>query len=305
VPLDTLAGIVAVERHSSQTFTPIPREFSMLRDTAYGKSRVRLVQLTRQPDRHEICDLTIAIRFQGDYDDCYTAGDNSAVLPTDTMKNTVYALAATERVREAESFGLRLARHFLERNGRLERVRVELVEHGWDRIPSGDREHGQAFVRQGPETRTAVVEADREHTTVEAGVADLIILKSAHSGFAGYPRDEYTTLPETDDRIFATSLTARWRYRDLEVSFDTAWRAVHGTLLASFAEHHSASVQHTLHAMGQAVIDAVPEVAAIHLVMPNKHHLPVDLSRFGLENRNEIFVPTDEPHGLIEGTVTR
>jgi len=277
----------------------------MLQATAYGKSRVRLVQLTRRNDRHELCDLTIAIRFQGDYDESYTAGDNSAVLPTDTMKNTVYALAAAERVRDAESFGLRLARHFLDRNPRLERVRVDITEHAWGRIASGDRECGSAFVRKGPETRTSTIEADRRQTTVEAGVADLVILKSAYSAFAGFPRDEYTTLPETQDRIFATSLTARWRYRDLDVSFDTAWRAVHKTLLETFAEHHSASVQHTLHAMGQAVIDGVEDVASIHLVMPNKHHLPIDLARLGLENRNEIFVPTDEPHGLIEGTVSR
>ena len=277
----------------------------MLRDTAYGKTRVRLVQLTRRTDRHELCDLTLAIRFQGDYDESYTAGDNSAVLPTDTMKNTVYALASTERVRDAESFGLRLARHFLDRNPRLERVRIDLTEHAWGRVASGDREYGQAFVRQGPETRTAAIEADRRATTIDAGIADLVILKSAHSAFAGFPRDEYTTLPETEDRLFATSLTATWRYRDLDVSFDTAWRAVHKTLLESFAEHHSASVQHTLHAMGQAVIESVDDVTSIHLVMPNKHHLPVDLARLGLENRNEIFVPTDEPHGLIEGTVTR
>ena len=277
----------------------------MLRDTAYGKSRVRLVQLTRRNDRHELCDLTIAIRFQGDYDESYAAGDNSAVLPTDTMKNTVYALAATERVRDAESFGVVLARHFLDRNPRLERVRIDLTEHAWGRIAAGDREYGQAFVRQGPETRTSTIDADRHQMTVDAGVADLVILKSSHSAFAGFPRDEYTTLPETEDRIFATSMTATWRYRDLDVSFDTAWQAVHKALLESFAEHHSASVQHTLHAMGQAVIDSVEDVTSIHLVMPNKHHLPVDLARLGLENRNEIFVPTDEPHGLIEGTVTR
>ena len=277
----------------------------MLEATAYGKSRVRLVQVTRRTDRHELCDLTIAIRFQGDYDESYTAGDNRAVLPTDTMKNTVYALAAGGRVRNPETFGLLLARHFLDRNPRLQRVRIDLVEHAWGRIASGDREHGQAFVRQGPETRTATIEGDRGQTTVDAGVADLVILKSSNSAFAGFMRDEYTTLPETDDRLFATSLTATWRYRDPDVSFDTAWRAVHRTLLETFAEHRSASVQHTLHAMGQAVIDHVDEVSAIHLVMPNKHHLPVDLTRFGLENRNEIFVPTDEPHGLIEATIVR
>jgi urate oxidase len=277
----------------------------MLEATAYGKSRVRLVQLTRRTDRHEIADLTIAIRFQGDYDESYTAGDNGAVLPTDTMKNTVYALAAGERVSEPESFGLRLARHFLGRNPRLERVRIDLVEHAWGRIASGGREHGQAFVRRGPDTRTATIEADRQATTVDAGITDLVILKSAHSAFAGFPRDEYTTLPETQDRLFATSLTATWRYRDADVSFDTTWRAVQKALLETFAEHHSASVQHTLYAMGQAVIEGVRDVLSIHLVMPNKHHLPVDLTRFGLENRNEIFVPTDEPYGLIEATVAR
>jgi len=277
----------------------------MLRDTAYGKSRVRLVQLTRRTDRHELCDLTLAIRFQGDYDASYTDGDNSAVLPTDTMKNTVYALAAAGRIRDAESFGLRLARHFLDRNPRLERVRIDSTEHAWGRIAAGDRGYGHAFVRQGPDTRTSAIEADRTVTTVAAGLADLVILKSADSAFAGFPRDEYTTLPETQDRLFATSLTATWRYRDPEVSFDTVWQAVRRTLLESFAEHHSASVQHTLHAMGQAVIEQVEDVASIHLVMPNKHHLPVDLARFGLENRNEIFVPTDEPYGLIEGTVER
>jgi urate oxidase len=277
----------------------------MLRDTAYGKSGVRLVQLTRRTDRHELCDLTLAIRFRGDYDESYAGGDNSAVLPTDTMKNTVYALAAAARIRDAESFGLVLARHFLERNPRLERVRIDLAEHAWARLPCGGREHGHAFVRQGPETRTAAIEADRQVTTIDAGIADLVILKSAHSAFAGFPRDEYTTLPETQDRIFATSLTATWRYREATESFDTAWHAVRRTLLESFAEHHSASVQHTLHVMGQAVIDHVADVTSIHLVMPNRHHLPVDLSRFGLENRNEIFVPTEEPYGLIEGTVSR
>jgi len=277
----------------------------MLLGTAYGKSRVRLVQLTRRPDRHDLADLTIAIQFQGDYDESYTEGDNSAVLPTDTMKNTVYALAARGQVREPEPFGLVLAAHFLERNPRLDRVRIDMTEHGWGRISTGGHEYSDAFVRHGPDARTASISADRQQTSVEAGVADLVILKSAHSAFAGFPRDEFTTLPETEDRIFATALTATWRYRDTNISFGPAWQAVRRTLLESFAEHRSASVQHTLYAMGQAVIRCVDDVVAIHLVMPNKHHLPVDLSRLGLENRNEIFVPTDEPHGLIEATVAR
>jgi len=277
----------------------------MLTETAYGKSGVRLVQVTRHGDRHDVRDLTVAIRFEGEYDASYTAGDNSDVLPTDTMKNTVYALAADAGSEEPESFGLRLAKHFITRNPRLHQVTVDLTEHAWERISVGDREHGQSFMRRGPERRTATVVMDRERTEIRAGVADLLILKSAHSAFSGFPRDEFTTLPETRDRLLATALTATWTYAGDAVSFATAWRAVRRALLESFATHDSESVQHTLHAMGEAVLESVPDVTSIRIVMPNRHHLPVDLARLGRENRNEIFVPTTEPYGLIEGTVRR
>jgi urate oxidase len=277
----------------------------MLVESSYGKSRVRLVQLRRGPDRHDLRDLTVSVRFQGKYDESYTEGDNRAVLPTDTMKNTVYALAARDRIREPEPFGLALARHFLERNQRLTRVRVDLSEHLWSRIARGERVHGQAFARAGGETRTAAVHAHRKRMLVGAGISDLVILKSGNSAFEGFPRDEFTTLPETRDRILATSLTAKWRYGDPEIEFGPAWHAVRSTLLGVFAEHDSKSVQHTLYAMGQAVLDTFADVTAINLSMPNKHHLAVDVSRFGLEDRNEIFVATEEPYGLIEATLAR
>lgn len=277
----------------------------MLVESAYGKSRVRLVQVTRRGDRHDLRDLTVAIRFQGDYDESYTTGDNRAVLPTDTMKNTVYALAATGAVQEPETFGLALAKHFLDRNSRLERVRIELAERAWGRISAGGKDDGYAFIGQGPDMRSATVTADRVRTIVSAGIADLLILKSSRSAFAGFVQDEFTTLPETHDRLFATSLTATWEYRNPGVDFGPAWRQVRQTLLETFALHDSASVQHTMHAMGEAVIERAAEVSTIHLVMPNKHHLPVDVSRFGLDNRNEIFVATDEPFGLIEATIAR
>ncbi|MBA2306059.1 MAG: urate oxidase [Acidobacteria bacterium] len=277
----------------------------MLAQSAYGKSRVRLVQVRRHGDRHDLRDLTVAIQFKGHYDESYTDGDNSAVLPTDTMKNTVYALAAREPVDDPERFGLALARRFLDRNARLVRARIDLTEHLWRRIPRGEREHGHAFMRTGPETRTAAVQSHRRRTIVEAGIADLLLLKSADSAFDNFMRDEYTTLPETRDRIMATSLTATWRYSDPDIDFGPAWNGVRRTLLEVFAEHESESVQHTLHAMGQAVLDNIEHVTAIHLVMPNKHHLPFDLTHLGLTNKNEIFVPTDEPHGLIEATLLR
>jgi urate oxidase len=277
----------------------------MLTHTAYGKSRVRLVQVLRRGGRDDLRDLSVDIRFEGEYDASYIEGDNRDVLPTDTMKNTVYAMAAQHAVHDPEPFGVRLAEHFLSRNPRVRRVTIDLLEYQWRRVEIGEREHGHAFMRRGPDTRTASVVAGREGTAVSAGLDDLLIMKSARSAFSGFPRDEFTTLPETRDRLLATSMTATWRYIEPEVPFRATWRGVRDTLLRTFAEHDSESVQHTLYAMGQAVLDAFGVVEAITLVMPNKHHLPIDLTRFNLENRNEIFVATDEPYGRIEATLTR
>ena len=277
----------------------------MLVQSAYGKSRVRVVQVARHGDRHDVSDLTVAVRFQGDYDLSYSAGDNRDVLPTDTMKNTVYALAASTGIVEPEALGLVLARHFLEGNPRLEEVWIDLTARPWARLSMNGQDDGYAFLGRGPDMRSATVIASRTAVTMSAGVVDLLILKTSRSSFAGFLKDSFTTLQETNDRLFATSLTATWQYASPEIEFGPAWQRVRQVLLETFAAHESASVQHTMHAMGEAVLAAEPDVASIHLAMPNKHHLPVDLSRFGLANRNEVFVATDEPFGLIEATIAR
>ena len=278
----------------------------MLVQSAYGKSRVRVVQVARHGDRHDVSDLTVAVRFQGAYDESYTAGDNRDVLPTDTIKNTIYALAAGTGIVEPEALGLVLARHFLEGNPRLDEVWVDLTARQWARLRvDGDTDDGYSFMGRGPDLRSATVMATRTGITLSAGVVDLLILKTSRSAFTGFMRDAFTTLPETNDRLLATSLTATWQYATPEVEFGPVWQRVRQTMLQTFAAHESASVQHTIHAMGEAVIAATPDVQSIHLAMPNKHHLPVDLSRFGLANRNEVFVPTDEPYGLIEATIAR
>ena len=276
-----------------------------LSGTSYGKSRIRLVRLTRHDHRHELRDFTVAIGFQGSYDTSYTDGDNRDVLPTDTMKNTVYALAARDGVGEPEAFGALLGRHFIERNPKLTRVQVDLIDHAWGAITVGSREHGSAFVRHGLETRTARVVTGRDGVSIAAGIADLVIMKTSHSAFEGYPRDEFTTLPETKDRLFATSMTGTWTYTEDVTEYGATHRAVRTTLLEAFAGHDSRSVQHTLYAMGERVLDSIDVVQSISLEMPNRHHLPIDLSRLGLENRNEVFVATEEPHGLIKATLER
>ena len=277
----------------------------MLADHAYGKSGVRLVQVTRPGPRHTLRDLTIAIAFEGDYDASYAEGDNADVLPTDTMKNTVYALAARARLETAEEFGIALARHFLDHNPRLADVTIDLREHLWGRITVDAHEYGQAFVRQGPDSRTARVRAARDRIQVQAGIADLVLMKTAASAFSGFLHGQFTTLPETRDRLLATSMTTSWSYGAAPPAYGPVWHAVRRTLLETFANHHSESVQHTLYAMGRAVLDEIGDVSDIHITMPNRHHLPIDVTRFGLENRNEIFVATEEPFGVIQATLRR
>ncbi len=266
---------------------------------AYGKSRVRLVKVVRHPDRHDLKELTVNILLRGDFESCYTEGDNSKVLPTDTMKNTVYVLAKDASAATPELFAQHLTRHFLEHNPQVSSAEIGITEHLWSRI---DR---YTFEQRGPEVRTTTVTGDRAATMVVSGIDGLVLLKTTKSGFEGYIKDKYTTLPETSDRIFATALQASWKYSDLDVPFDTIWHAIRKAIVEAFAEHESKSVQHTLYAGGERVLDTFPQVGEIYLAMPNKHCLLVDLARFGLENKNEIFVPTDEPHGYIEAKLVR
>jgi urate oxidase len=275
-----------------------------LAENAYGKQAIRLVTVRRHPDRHELKDVTVAVRFEGDFLAAYTDGDNQGVLPTDTMKNTVYALAAEHRFDDIEDFGLALSDHFLSCNPRATRVGIELTEHLWEPISISGAAHPRAFRQAGSERRTAEVTRDRQGARVMAGIEDLVVMKTAKSAFEGFPRDSYTTLKETSDRILATAVRATWRYSPPEVAFGSLWHEVRRVLLETFAEHDSRSVQQTLYAMGEAVLESL-DIEEIHLVMPNRHHLPVDLTPFGLENRNEIFVATSEPYGLIEGTMRR
>ena len=274
---------------------------------SYGKSEVRLVTVRRGPDRHELKDVTVAIRLEGDFAAAYTQGDNTGVVATDTMKNTVYALAAEHPFEDIEDFGLALTDHLVKTYPQIASARVELTEHLWERIETAGVEsqpHPHAFRRAGSERRTAVVTRSADTVRVLAGLEDLVVMKTARSAFEGFPRDRWTTLKETGDRLLATALRATWRYSRPFVSFGRLWSDVRRVLLATFAEHDSRSVQHTLYAMGEAVLETL-DVEEIHLAMPNRHHLPVDLTPFGGDNRNEIFVATMEPYGLIEATLRR
>jgi len=269
----------------------------------YGKARIRLVKVRRSRDPHELVDLTIDVLLEGAFDAVYVDGDNGPCLATDTMKNTVYAIARQDPIDHVEAFALRLADHFLAKPG-VSRVRIGAVEQPWGRLSAGGRPHPHAFVQAGAEHWTVSVTRDASGSEIVSGLANLVVLKTTDSAFAGFPRDEFTTLPDSEDRIMSTSITAAWTYRPGTSDF-SARAQVRRALVETFAAHLSRSVQHTLYAMGEAALAACADVAAITLTLPNRHHLLVDLTPFGLDNPNEIFVATDQPFGLIEATLRR
>jgi urate oxidase len=269
----------------------------------YGKSRVRLVKVRRGADSHDLVDLTLDIALEGAFDRVYVDGDNSGCLATDTMKNTVYALARRDALDHVESFASRLAAHFSSKPG-VSLVTIGAAEHPWVRLAAGGRPHPHAFARAGGEEWTTVVTRDAGGTAITSGLRGLVVLKTTDSAFSGFPRDQYTTLPETRDRILATSITAAWRYAS-DFSDFAQRSVVRAALVETFATHRSESVQQTLYAMGEAALAACSGVVDIQLSLPNRHHLLVDLEPFGLDNPNDVFVATEEPFGLIEARVAR
>lgn len=268
---------------------------------AYGKSAIRLVKVVHGETPHRVRDLTIAISLAGDFAASYAEGDNSAVIATDTMKNTAYALAGEHLTGSIEAFAVVLGRHFLAAD-QVDQVTVSIDEHAWRAIGSAR----DAFVRDGSFTRTTVATVRRDATTIDSGFRDLSVMKTTRSAFAGFPRDRFTTLAETDDRIMATRATVSWRYdAGGEPDYDARFAAVNATFLEVFADHDSVSVQASIWIVGRAILERHPEVAEVTMTMPNLHHWTVDLRPFGLENDREVYVATAEPHGLIEATIRR
>ncbi|NEK60076.1 urate oxidase [Geodermatophilus sabuli] len=270
----------------------------------YGKAEVRVVAVDRSRPAHTLVDLDVSTSLRGDFTAAHTAGDNGHVLTTDTQKNTVFAFAR-DGVGSPEAFGLRLARHFAGRHDWISGARVAVESYGWDRITVGGRPHDHAFRRDGGEVRTAVVTVDGDDVHVLSGLHDLVVLKTTGSEFWGFPRDEYTTLAETRERILATAVTARWRHLGDDLDWDDAFDGVRTTLLETFAATHSLALQQTLYAMGEAVLQRFPAVAEVRMSMPNRHHFLQDLSAFGLDNPDVVYHADDRPYGLIEGVVLR
>jgi urate oxidase len=272
----------------------------------YGKSCVRLSRITRDVNHHDFNEWTVHVLLEGDFDSSFTAADNSKILPTDTMKNTVYYVARESKSTTIEEFAKELGDYLLSNNPHVSQASIEVEEKAWERMVLDGVAEPTAFKLSGPELYT-VAAARRQHGewSITSGVDGLTILKTANSAFTGYIQDKLTTLKPTNDRILGTRATIKWDFIASVSQYAEVRARVVAALLKEFAMHDSKSVQHTLFDMGKAALKAAPEIARITLTMPNLHHLPADLSTFGQDNPNHIFVPIDEPHGYIEATVER
>ncbi|MPZ52201.1 MAG: urate oxidase [Acidimicrobiia bacterium] len=267
-------------------------------DNSWGKDGVRVSKIIRGEPNDEFFEATAHITLKGDVEAAYQDGDNSNVVPTDTMKNTVYAMAQDHLTADLESFARSLVEHFLAKSG-VDEVSVELASTRWDRV--GD----QGFTGGHGERRTTRVASDGNSVRVEGGISGLVVLKTGASSFSGFPKDEYTTLPETDDRILATSVEATWIYDPTPSDTTATWSLVRTSLIDGFFDESSASIQHQGWQMATKVLEAVPEITEISFKLPNEHHLPFDLTPLGLEDKKIVFQPVNEPFGDIRFTVTR
>jgi urate oxidase len=275
-----------------------------LSSNRYGKAAIRIVRVGRDTTPHRLRDITVAVALEGDFDAAHTDGDNTLVVATDTMKNTANAFAADHLTASIEEYASALSRHFLDFD-QVDRATVNVREHAWRSLDVGGKSAEGAFVRGGEGTRIATVASGRDQTVVEAGIEDLVVMKTSRSAFSGFPRDRFTTLADTEDRLMATRLTAIWTYGAPGIDFDATWNAVRGTLLEVFADHDSPSVQASIWIISKAMLERHQELEEVRMVLPNLHHWTVDLEQFGIDNDRLVYVSTTEPHGLIEATIRR
>ncbi|MFJ9812560.1 factor-independent urate hydroxylase [Streptomyces sp. NPDC101158] len=287
----------------------------VLAQNQYGKAENRIVAVSRKGSEgawHEIRDLNVSVALRGEFREVHLTGDNGNCLPTDTTKNTVYAFAKEHGITSPEAFAVLLAKHFVHSQPVIHEAQIRVEEFAWDRIPVPTRPEQHSFVRRGQEVRTAQVTYSKStgQLQVISGLRDLTVMNSTDSEFHGYIKDRYTTLKEAYDRILATKVTARWAHSvvaagDAEFDWDQSYKKVKRHMLEAFAETYSYSLQQTLNAMAERVLDHCSTVNEVRLNLPNKHHFLVDLEPFGLKNDNEVYYAADRMYGLIEGTIHR
>ncbi|CAD7695053.1 unnamed protein product [Ostreobium quekettii] len=277
----------------------------------HGKTRVRLGRVWRDELTHHFVEWSVDTMLLSDMAHAYLEGDNAGMTATDTQKNTVYYIAKQcDEKCSPEEFAIALAKHLVDKYEKISKVTVSIEETPWERLTLNGAAHQHGFVCGSSGYRTVEVSYTKDaELAISSGIKGLKVLKTTQSGFVGYVHDEFTTLPDTTDRILATSLTASWAYSSPPPSFDDAYQGVRAALLGAFfgppeGGVYSPSVQFTLYQMAKAALDGEECVKSVKLRMPNIHFLPckpVTCEAF----ENDVYVATSEPHGDIEATVAR
>jgi len=271
----------------------------------YGKGRVRVMRIHRLGDTHEVSQLDLKVMLEGDFARAYTEADNSTTVSTDTVKNVVNAVARENTGLCPEEFCQVLARKYLDTYPQVASVVVTSHETKWNRLSFGGKPHPHSFTLDSNGKPSVEVHATRSAVTLASGLDDFTFMKSTQSGWENYVKDFYTTIKETNDRMCATSMVSSWKWTEKPESYPAANSKILAALLEVFSTTYSPSVQNSLYRMGEAALAAVPEISEISLACPNIHYILMNLSTFGLDNNNDVFLPTDEPHGQIECTVGR
>ncbi|KAI5291332.1 hypothetical protein KEM52_000205 [Ascosphaera acerosa] len=291
----------------------------------YGKDNVRVLKVDR--DRatgvETVYEMTVCCLLEGDIETSYTQADNSVIVATDSVKNTIFILAKQHPVHPPELFGSIVGSHFINKYAHIHASHVDITLHRWTRMTIDGRPHPHSFLRDGEEKRTVSVDTYRARGTgvdisIRSGIKGLTMLKSTGSQFHGFVRDEYTTLGETWDRILSTDVDASWSWRrfssvdavrSVRDKFNATWAAARDITLNWFAKDVSASVQATMYKMADSILAAEELVQEVHYSLPNKHYFELDLSwHKGLQNTGknaEVYVPQTNPNGLIKCSVAR
>lgn len=284
----------------------------------HGKGSVRVGKRYVADGQEYFIDLSCEVTvWTPQAETAFTIGDNNSVVATDTCKNIAYIVAKESTFSSPEEFAIQYAERFIEKFPFVTKACAVVKQVPWVRAVVDGRPHNHAFVRgAGDEKWCATATAERAcPTVVTSSIEGLVVLKTTKSGWEGFHTNEYRLLPDVNERMLASSVTARWEFGSgsAPVGGYCALRdKVKATLIKGFAGPpdtgvYSPGVQFTLHKMGKAALEAIPSMKSITLSMPNIHYLPAKvLDAMGIHKfEDDIFIPTDEPYGMIEATMVR
>jgi urate oxidase len=273
--------------------------------SAHGESRVRMLRLVRRGDRHDPRDLTVSLRFEGDFSGAFREGRPAGVIPGEALKNLVHTSARQHATGEIEAFGLELCRQLLETHPQITKVRAEVSEQPWLRMEVGGKAQGQAFLLGGPEQRGAAITSNGTQVAVVSSIDNLTVMRT--SGFIrSRPRPAVEAAGDEGlAPLVVGALTIRWTYSTPDVTFGAYRQGVRGVVVETMALHASRSVQYTLYAIGDVLLASYPEISVVSLAMHERPYRPVDLFHANVENPDELFVAVEESVGVVEVTLER